>query len=73
MLRAAGLDMDRCPSKPVRLRLTASELGEMANVSRRVVSRILARFESTGWISVGDDQFTIADPKALAAFAAEEP
>ncbi len=72
MLRAAGLDMDGRPSKPVRLRLAASELGEMANVSRRAVGGILARFESTGWIAAGDNQFTIADPKALAAFAAEE-
>jgi len=72
MLRAAGLDDDARPSKPAGLRLTPSELGEMANVSRRVISRILARFEAAGWISVGGDQLAIANPKALAAFAAEE-
>ncbi len=72
MLRAAGLDMDGRLAKPIRLRLAASELGEMANVSQDSVSGILARFNSAGWIAVGDKQVTIADPKALAAFAGEE-
>jgi CRP-like cAMP-binding protein len=76
MARAAGLDEDARlsarPSKPAGLRLTPSELGEVANVSRRIASRILARFETAGWISIDDDQLAIANPKALAAFAAGE-
>ena len=71
MLRAAGLDQDQRPSKPIGLRLTPSELGEMANVAGPVASRILARFEAAGWVVLDHDQLAIANPRALAAFAAE--
>ncbi len=71
MLRAAALDEHARPSEPVGLGLTPSELGEMANVAGPVASRILARFEAAGWVVLDHDHLAIANPRALAAFAAE--
>jgi CRP-like cAMP-binding protein len=49
--------------------LTQAELGEMANASRQVVNRALARFERNGWIALGYQRIAVLDPAALAAFA----
>ena len=71
LLRAAMLEMDNPPAKPVPLSLRQSEIAEMANLSERMVGRILKRFEVAGWIEAGYGGLTLADPKALRAFAAE--
>ena len=60
------------PAKPVPLSLRQSEIAEMANLSERMVGRILKRFEVSGWIEAGYGGLTLADPKALRAFAAED-
>jgi CRP/FNR family transcriptional regulator, cyclic AMP receptor protein len=72
LLRAAALDMDNPPAKPVPLSLRQSEIAEMANLSERMVGRILKRFEVSGWIEAGYGGLTLADPKALREFAAED-
>ena len=72
LLRAAVPDMDHPPAEPVPLGLRQSEIAEMANLSERMVGRILKRFEVSGWIEAGYGGLTLADPKALRAFAAED-
>ena len=70
-LRASGVDMDHPTETSVLLGLRQSDLAEMANLSERMVNRILKRFEARGWIEAGYGGLTLADPKALRAFAAE--
>ena len=72
LLRAAVLDMDNPPAKPVLLGLRQSEIAEMANLSERMVGRILKQFEASGWVETGYGALMLADPKALRAFAAED-
>lgn len=43
----------------------ADELGS----AREIVSRLLKNFEEQGWVALGRQQITLADPAALRAFA----
>ena len=63
--------MDNPPPKPISLGLRQSEIAEMANLSERMVGRILKQCEASGWVETGYGALTLADPKALRAFAAE--
>ena len=72
LLRAAGFDKSGAAAPGGDAHLTQSELGEMANLSRRIVSHVLARLDAAGWISIGYNRIAIVDAKALATFAAEE-
>ncbi len=51
------------------LRITQSQLGEMANVDRRLVNRVLKRIASTGAVAPTYGQIAILDHDALAAIA----
>lgn len=51
------------------VRLTQSQLGEMANAERQVVNRVLKRLEAEGWIRVSYGRIEIADGAALEDFA----
>jgi CRP-like cAMP-binding protein len=53
------------------LRLRQAELAEMANLSERMVGRILKRFEASGWTRAGYGGLTLLDPTALLVFSAE--
>ncbi|WP_157982203.1 Crp/Fnr family transcriptional regulator [Oceanicella sp. SM1341] len=50
-----------------RLRISQSELGATANVSRNVVSRILGRFSRKGWVELGYGCVEVRDAAALTA------
>ena len=53
LLRAAVLDMDNPPAKPVPLSLRQSEIAEMANLWSGWSGVFLKRFEVSGWIEAG--------------------
>ena len=48
LLRASVLDMNNPPAKPVPLSLRQSEIAEMANLSERMVGRILEAVRGLG-------------------------
>jgi CRP/FNR family transcriptional regulator, cyclic AMP receptor protein len=68
LLRVAPARASGSAVAPVRMTLTQTQLGEIANAARDVVNRALKRFEGQGWISVGYGTLTILDPDGLAAF-----
>jgi CRP/FNR family cyclic AMP-dependent transcriptional regulator len=49
--------------------LTQAKLGEMANLDRQIVNRILRQMEAKGWVQVSYGRIRIVDPTALEAFA----
>lgn len=55
------------PTEP--LALTQSQLALMANASRDLINRRLARSEAAGWVEPGYNRIAIRQPDALAAFA----
>jgi CRP-like cAMP-binding protein len=50
--------------------MTQAELGEMSNVSRANVNRVLGDFLKKGWISKRYHRLRVLDAAALRAFAA---
>lgn len=72
LLRCATVEPDAAAAASAVLRLKQSELAEMANLSERMVGRILKRFEASGWTEPGYGELTLTDPQALRAFASEE-
>jgi CRP/FNR family cyclic AMP-dependent transcriptional regulator len=71
VLRSVDAQPDGGSMQPLVLRLRQSELAEMANLSERMVGRILKRFEASGWTAAGYGGLTLVDLKALLAFSAE--
>lgn len=69
VLRSAGVDMHRPGPAPATLGVRQSE---MANLSERMVNRLLKRFAVAGWIAPSYGGLTIINPRALHAFAANE-
>jgi CRP-like cAMP-binding protein len=67
LLRVAPLPEDGNSS--VYVFLTQSQLGEMANVERQVVNRVLKRLEVKGWIRVSYGRIEIVDAAALRTYA----
>ncbi len=49
--------------------LTQAELGEMANISRHHVNRILGMMRRAGWIDARYNRIRLLDAAALKAFA----
>ncbi|MFC7476859.1 Crp/Fnr family transcriptional regulator [Dankookia sp. GCM10030260] len=69
LLRVTGA-MEGAELRPTgEVRLTQEQLGCMANVSRNMVNRTLAEFETAGWVRLGYNRLAILDPESLAAFA----
>ncbi len=64
LLRSAG-----AAHEPV-VRVSQSELGRMANVSRKLVNKALRQFGEPGWVEPGYNAIKIRDAQALKAFAA---
>jgi hypothetical protein len=52
--------------------LSQSELGQIANASRKVINRALAAFEDRGWVSRGYSTIHTADAEALRRFATDD-
>lgn len=59
------------PEDPAGFRLSQADLAEMANTSRDLANRTLARFRDRGWVTLGYNRIGVADAAALATFAAE--
>lgn len=70
LLRVTGVEDGIGPSDPDGYILTQAELAEMANVSRDVMNRTLARFKAQGWVALTYNRIALRDPAALSAFAA---
>jgi CRP/FNR family transcriptional regulator, cyclic AMP receptor protein len=73
LLRITGAHEGVEPTEPEGFRLTQTEIGEMANVSRNHVNRVLAQFASDGWIVKSYSQLRLRDIAALSGFAYGEP
>jgi CRP-like cAMP-binding protein len=72
LLRVTAADEGVEPPHPDGFLMTQAELGEMANVARPNVNRVLRRFLENGWISKSYQRLRVTDPGALRSFAAGE-
>jgi CRP/FNR family transcriptional regulator, cyclic AMP receptor protein len=63
LVRAAG-----AYSEPV-FRVSQSELGQLANASRKLVNKALKQFAASGWVETGYNAIKIRDVQALKGFA----
>jgi CRP-like cAMP-binding protein len=72
LLRVTGAEEGVEPTHPDGFLMTQAELGEMANVSRPHVNRMLGELEAKGWISKRYQRLRILDVPALRNFAASE-
>ena len=52
------------------IRVSQSELGRLANASRKLVNKALRHFAAAGWVEPGYSVITILDAEALTQFAA---
>jgi CRP/FNR family transcriptional regulator, cyclic AMP receptor protein len=69
LLRLTRADEGELPPHSAGFRLRQTELGEMANASRRSVVRALAKLEAQGWVTPGRQRIAIRDAQALARYA----
>lgn len=70
LLRVTAAEHGVEPLHPEGFVVTQAELGEMSNVSRANVNRVLRRFLKEGWISTRYQRLRVLDAAALRAFAA---
>jgi CRP-like cAMP-binding protein len=70
LLRVTAAEDGVEPDHPDGFMLTQAELGEMSNVSRPHVNRVLGDFLDRGWISKRYQRLRVLDVEALKAFAA---
>ncbi|MDO8975354.1 Crp/Fnr family transcriptional regulator [Reyranella sp.] len=70
LLRVTAAEHGVEPLHPDGFQMTQAELGEMSNVSRANVNRVLADFLKKGWISKRYQRLRVLDAPALRAFAA---
>ncbi len=72
LLRVTGIEDGIEPDHPEGFRITQTELGEMANVSRALVNRVLGDFARAGWITKHYNRLRVDDLASLQAFAASQ-
>jgi CRP-like cAMP-binding protein len=72
LLRVTGADEDIEPSHPDGFLMTQAELGEMANVSRPHVNRVLGELAAKGLIRRNYQRLRVSDAQGLRALAAAE-
>jgi CRP-like cAMP-binding protein len=70
LLRVTAAEDGVEPLHPDGFLMTQAELGEMANVSRPHVNRVLGQFLKRGWISKRYQRLRVLDVEALRTFAA---
>lgn len=70
LLRVTAVDEGVSPSDPEGFVLSQAQIGEMANVSRKYVSRILTGFQARGWVRLDYRRIAIRDARALHRLAA---
>ncbi|MFG1239778.1 Crp/Fnr family transcriptional regulator [Xanthobacter autotrophicus DSM 597] len=68
LLRISGASVADPSPPPHEVMMTQSELGEIANASRDVVSRLLKRMQTQGWVELGYNRIRIVDADALQSF-----
>jgi CRP/FNR family transcriptional regulator, cyclic AMP receptor protein len=73
LLRVTGAHEGVSPDDPRGFLLTQADLGEMANVSRTHVNRVLGQFARSGWITKSYNHVRLVDVPALSDFAYGEP
>ena len=72
LLRVTGAEEGVEPDHPEGFVISQSDLGEMANVSRSKVNRVLGNFARAGWIAKHYNRLRIRDTAALQTFAASQ-
>ena len=72
LLRVTGAEEGIEPDHPEGFIISQSDLGEMANVSRSNVNRVLGDFARAGWITKHYNRLRIRDTAALQGFAASQ-
>jgi CRP/FNR family transcriptional regulator, cyclic AMP receptor protein len=72
LLRVTGAEHGIEPHHPDGFLVTQTDLGEMANVSRSNVNRVLGDFARQGWITKHYQRLRVRDVAALQAFAASQ-
>jgi CRP-like cAMP-binding protein len=72
LLRITGAEDGVEPDHRGGFLVTQSELGEMANVSRSNVNRVLGDVAKQGWISKHYNRLRVLDPTGLQSFAASQ-
>jgi CRP-like cAMP-binding protein len=70
LLRVTAAEDGVVPHHPDGFLMTQAELGEMANVSRPHVNRVLGELERKGWIAKNYQRLRIIDVEGLRSFAA---
>ena len=69
LLRVAPPSEDKGSIALPDILLTQAKLGEMANVDRQIVNRVLRKMEAKGWVQVSYGRIRIANAPALEDFA----
>lgn len=72
LLRITAAEEGVEPHHPDGFLITQSDLGEMANVSRSNVNRVLGDFARQGWITKHYQRLRVSDIAGLQAFAASQ-
>lgn len=72
LLRITGAEEGVEPHHPDGFLITQTDLGEMANVSRSNVNRVLGDFARRGWITKHYQRIMVRDLAGLQAFAASQ-
>jgi CRP-like cAMP-binding protein len=72
LLRVTAAEDGIEPHHPDGFLITQTDLGEMANVSRSNVNRVLGDFARQGWITKHYQRLRVRDVAALQAFAASQ-
>ena len=72
LLRVTGAEDGVEPDHPEGFLITQTDLGEMANVSRSMVNRVLGQFARAGWIDKHYNRLRVRDLAGLQAFAASQ-
>lgn len=71
LLRISPQAEDLPEGTPIEVRLTQTQLGEMANADRKVVNRALSRMVERGWLDISYGRIRILDAAAIDAFTRE--
>ena len=73
LLRLAGFPTDTfAGDEPARIEISQTELAEMANLSRTVVSRVLSSLSNDGLVSVGYRHIELRKPQRLAGLIVQQ-
>jgi CRP-like cAMP-binding protein len=69
LLRITAVEEGVQPDHPAGFLITQADIGEISNVSRPSVNKVLGRFARMGWISNRYNRIRVLDVEALRSFA----